>query len=75
MGDWAMADSQVFPRTLRVGIFIFPGFEPIDVFGFTEASQQYRERETDCASRGGQGGEKRVPGAVPRRLDTFNGCP
>src|SRR3954467_5299958 len=26
-----------FPPTLRVGIFIFEGFEPIDVWGFTEA--------------------------------------
>lgn len=25
------------PRTLRVGILIFEGFEPIDVFGFVEA--------------------------------------
>ena len=25
------------PRTLRVGILIFEGFEPIDVWGFVEA--------------------------------------
>jgi hypothetical protein len=24
-------------RTRRVGIFVFEGFEPIDVFGFAEA--------------------------------------
>ena len=26
-----------FPPTLRIGIFVFEGFEPIDVFGFAEA--------------------------------------
>jgi transcriptional regulator GlxA family with amidase domain len=26
-----------FPPTQRIGIFVFDGFEPIDVFGFTEA--------------------------------------
>ena len=25
------------PPTLRIGIFVFEGFEPIDVFGFAEA--------------------------------------
>jgi putative intracellular protease/amidase len=27
----------VFPRTLRVGVFVYEGFEPIDVWGFSEA--------------------------------------
>ena len=27
----------VFPPTLRIGIFLFEGFEPLDVWGFTEA--------------------------------------
>jgi putative intracellular protease/amidase len=31
-----MAD-QAFPRTQRIGIFVFDGFEPIDVWGFVEA--------------------------------------
>ena len=26
-----------FPRTLRIGIFVYEGFEPIDVWGFSEA--------------------------------------
>jgi hypothetical protein len=32
-----MSDTDRFPRTLRVGILVFDGFEPIDVWGFVEA--------------------------------------
>jgi putative intracellular protease/amidase len=32
-----MIDRDSFPRTLRVGILVFDGFEPIDVWGFVEA--------------------------------------
>jgi transcriptional regulator GlxA family with amidase domain len=32
-----MKDGQTFPRTQRIGIFVFEGFEPIDVCGFAEA--------------------------------------
>jgi putative intracellular protease/amidase len=32
-----MTDPAAFPRTLTIGIFVFDGFEPIDVFGFVEA--------------------------------------
>jgi putative intracellular protease/amidase len=33
-----MSDSNNhFPRTLRIGILVFDGFEPIDVWGFVEA--------------------------------------
>ena len=32
-----MAENQTFPRTQRIGIFVFEGFEPIDVWGFAEA--------------------------------------
>lgn len=32
-----MSDAHRFPRTLRIGILVFDGFEPIDVWGFTEA--------------------------------------
>lgn len=32
-----MGDADRFPRTLRIGILVFDGFEPIDVWGFTEA--------------------------------------
>ena len=32
-----MRDTDPFPRTLRIGILVFDGFEPIDVWGFVEA--------------------------------------
>lgn len=32
-----MGESSSFPRTLRIGILVFDGFEPIDVWGFVEA--------------------------------------
>ena len=32
-----MADKPTFPPTQRIGILVFDGFEPIDVFGFAEA--------------------------------------
>jgi hypothetical protein len=35
--EGAMSDTDRFPRTLRVGILVFDGFEPIDVWGFVEA--------------------------------------
>lgn len=32
-----MADSEIFPPTQRIGILVFPDFEPLDVWGFIEA--------------------------------------
>lgn len=32
-----MASSPSFPPTIRIGILVYQGFEPIDVWGFTEA--------------------------------------
>jgi transcriptional regulator GlxA family with amidase domain len=32
-----MTPNQTFPRTRQIGIFVFDGFEPIDVWGFAEA--------------------------------------
>ena len=32
-----MANKPELPATLRIGILVFDGFEPIDVFGFAEA--------------------------------------
>ena len=32
-----MANAAEFPPTMRVGILVYEGFEPIDVWGFTEA--------------------------------------
>ncbi|MDA8453301.1 DJ-1/PfpI family protein [Acidovorax sp. GBBC 3334] len=32
-----MATDTLFPRTQRIGILVFPDFEPLDVWGFIEA--------------------------------------
>ncbi len=32
-----MPNNPVFPSTKRIGVFVFDGFEPLDVFGFVEA--------------------------------------
>ena len=32
-----MPTTSPFPATIRIGILTYPGFEPIDVWGFTEA--------------------------------------
>lgn len=39
-----------FPRTLKIGIFVFDNFEPIDVWGFLEAFSIARFLGTDYAS-------------------------
>jgi putative intracellular protease/amidase len=31
------SERPTFPPTQRIGIFVYEGFEPIDVFGFAEA--------------------------------------
>jgi putative intracellular protease/amidase len=45
-----MADKPAFPPTQRIGILVFDGFEPIDVFGFVEAFAIARFLGTDYAS-------------------------
>lgn len=45
-----MSDTDPFPRTLRIGILVFDGFEPIDVWGFTEAFSISRFIGTNYAS-------------------------
>jgi transcriptional regulator GlxA family with amidase domain len=32
-----MTTKPIFPPTIRIGILTYPGFEPLDVWGFTEA--------------------------------------
>ena len=32
-----MTKPTPFPPTIRIGILVYEGFEPIDVWGFTEA--------------------------------------
>src|SRR5258708_11699988 len=45
-----MADTSTFPATQRIGVLVFDGFEPIDVFGFVEAFAIARFLGTDYAS-------------------------
>lgn len=45
-----MTGSPAFPRTQRIGVLVFDGFEPIDVFGFVEAFAIARFLGTDYAS-------------------------
>src|SRR5215467_2940617 len=45
-----MDEKGRFPRTLRIGILVFDGFEPIDVWGFTEAFSISRFIGTGYAS-------------------------
>jgi len=45
-----MPDNPAFPPTQRIGILVFDGFEPIDVFGFVEAFSIARFLGTDYAS-------------------------
>jgi putative intracellular protease/amidase len=45
-----MADQPAFPPTLHIGILVFDGFEPLDVFGFVEAFSIARFLGTEYAS-------------------------
>jgi putative intracellular protease/amidase len=45
-----MSDKDQFPRTLRIGILVFDGFEPLDVWGFVEAFSISRFIGTDYSS-------------------------
>ena len=45
-----MSGTDRFARTLRVGILVFDGFEPLDVWGFTEAFTISRFIETSYSS-------------------------
>lgn len=37
-----MTTSTLFPATIRIGILVYQGFEPIDVWGFAEAFTRSR---------------------------------
>jgi putative intracellular protease/amidase len=45
-----MPDQPAFPPTQRIGILVFDGFEPLDVFGFVEAFSIARFLGTEYAS-------------------------
>ncbi len=78
----ASAKSQTFPKSLRVGIFVFDNFEPIDVWGFIQAFSIARFKGTNYddpppypfeiifISNETNPGTK---GAVPKTLKSYNG--
>jgi putative intracellular protease/amidase len=45
-----MSNTTDFPKTIRIGILVYEGFEPIDVWGFTEAFAISRFIGTDYQS-------------------------
>lgn len=45
-----MTDKSLFPTTIRIGILVYTGFEPIDVWGFVEAFAISRFIGTDYSS-------------------------
>lgn len=45
-----MSEPNPFPPTIRIGILVYEGFEPIDVWGFTEAFAISRFIGTDYQS-------------------------
>lgn len=45
-----MTTSPLFPPTIRIGILVYSGFEPIDVWGFAEAFTRSRFIGTDRGS-------------------------
>lgn len=45
-----MSNSIDFPQTIRIGILVYEGFEPLDVWGFTEAFAISRFLGTDYQS-------------------------
>jgi putative intracellular protease/amidase len=45
-----LPNKPVFPSTKRIGVFVFDGFEPLDVFGFVEAFAIARFMDTYYSS-------------------------
>jgi len=77
-----MSDTDSFPCTLRIGILVFDGFEPIDVWGFVEAFSISRFIGTSYASGPPYPFEvvlisnerkPRVGGAPPAPVKSING--
>src|SRR5215470_16405845 len=50
VGGTVEGEQMAFPATQRIGILVFDGFEPIDVFGFVEAFTIARFLGTKYAS-------------------------
>jgi transcriptional regulator GlxA family with amidase domain len=68
-----MADPATFPRTQRIGIFVFDQFEPIDVFGFVEAFSIARFLGTDYGSPPPYPFEIKLIGRTMANVKSING--
>jgi putative intracellular protease/amidase len=68
-----MADQPDFPPTQRIGILVFDGFEPLDVFGFVEAFSIARFLGTDYASPPPYPFEIVLIGREIAKTQSFNG--
>jgi transcriptional regulator GlxA family with amidase domain len=68
-----MADPVTFPRTLRIGIFVFDLFEPIDVFGFVEAFSIARFPGTEYDSPPPYPFEIKLIGRTKANVQSING--
>ena len=68
-----MADQTAFPRTQRIGIFVFDKFEPIDVFGFVEAFSIARFLGTDYDSSPPYPFEIKLIGRTLANVKSING--
>lgn len=76
-----MTLAPVFPPTLRVGILVFEGFEPIDVWGFTEAFTVARFIGTSYSDHAPRpfevllvaNEERTGPSALPAPVRSMNG--
>jgi transcriptional regulator GlxA family with amidase domain len=68
-----MADRPAFPRTQRIGIFVFDGFEPIDVFGFVQSFSIARFLGTGYGSKPPYPFESKLIGRTTDVVKTING--
>lgn len=68
-----MEKTIAYPRTQRIGIFVFDGFEPIDVFGFAEAFAVARFLGTDYSSPPPYPFEVVLIGAAIEKVKSANG--
>ena len=77
-----MHDASSFPRTLRIGIFVFNSFEPLDVWGFVQAFTIARFIGTSYSDPPPYPFEivfitnetnPGIPGAVPQPVKSYNG--
>ncbi|HEY9773122.1 MAG TPA: DJ-1/PfpI family protein [Planktothrix sp.] len=77
-----MDNASTFPRTLRIGVFVFNGYEPLDVWGFVQAFAIARFIGTSYADPPPYPFEilfitnevnSGIPDAAPKPVKSYNG--